>query len=95
MAICWSTLTAFAQQPEVLEYTSISINGISTPIGMHNTKITIFDISGAEIFEQGFTNDGKPTHAHAANVALAPRVYALSFMGDENGVQAEVFMVAH
>lgn len=71
---------------------NISIN---TLVGMHNAKITIYEINGAKVFEQGFNAEGKTKHLHIANVTLVSGAYILSFEDENNGIQIEKFMVAN
>ena len=71
---------------------NISIN---TLVGMHNAKITIYEINGAKVFEQGFNAEGKTKHLHIADVTLVSGAYILSFEDENNGIQIEKFMVAN
>lgn len=71
---------------------NISINSL---VGMHNAKITIYEINGAKVFEQGFNAEGKTKHLHIANVTLVSGAYILSFEDENNGIKIEKFMVAN
>ena len=62
---------------------------------MHNAKITIYEINGAKVFEQGFNAEGKTKHLHIANVTLVSGAYILSFEDENNGIKIEKFMVAN
>ena len=67
---------------------------IKTLVGMKNPKITIYNVQGAKIFEQGFYAEGKTEHNHVAEVDLTSGVYILNYEDENNSMMSERFVVA-
>ena len=67
---------------------------IQTKNAMQNSKITIYNLQGVKVFEEGFYVGGETQHTHVADVQLTSGVYVLSFEDKNNETQVKKFVVA-